>query len=741
MDIKNVLSRERIINGLKNVGRLRVKISHTSLLTYSTLALILFIAFTIRLFPMRWELQTGSLHLSEFDPYFQYRFTEYIVKNGFLSWVYPTHWVDTQRWSPNGIDVAKAGYPGLPMTAAFIYRTITTLGINIDLMSFCALFAPIMSTLTCFALYFLGKDIGGRTMGLLAALFLAFNPSHIQRTGLGFFDDESIGLFALVVFIFLFLRAIEAERPMKSTMKYAIGSGLALGYFCAGWGGAYYPIGLVTLFVFVSLLLKRYTQHLLITYSTTFGLGLFIAINVTRLTPSYITSFAILPVAGVFLLLVLAEVFHNIDSTKWRIITTGGFLTLLVGGFAALWQFGFMRGIAGKFVSVIDPFVRGGSPLIESVAEHRISAWGSVYYEFGIMIIFFMVGLYFATRNLNNRNLFLLIYGLTALYFASSMVRLIVILAPAFGLLASTGIIGVLKPFNTLLKEPPKLNIKKKLGLDYVGKEFSGIAVLMIAIILVTSFAIPMPKVFRQAYAPITITASSLPIAPGEPVREWLDMLQWTKNNLDAGTVVCSWWDYGYWLTVLGNVTSLADNATINGTQIENIGFAFMANETQSIKMLKAFNAKYVLVFVTFDANGNWYDGGGGDNGKWTWMARISGKARDRFISSGYLTEPTAWTNETKFGNFTNNKWVWNEAGKQTTVYTLMGWGKNQWCSDKVTDPDAGNVTTPKYFKEAYFSGKALTQDDSKNKYGSIVPLVCLYKIDYDAYDKDHPSN
>jgi len=47
------------------------------------------------------------------------------------------------------------------------------------------------------------------------------------------------------------------------------------------------------------------------------------------------------------------------------------------------------------------------------------------------------------------------------------------------------------------------------------------------------------------------------------------------------------------------NATPLNDNATINGTQIENVGFTMMANENDSIKMLKLYIATYILVFTT----------------------------------------------------------------------------------------------------------------------------------------------
>ncbi|MEM3898818.1 MAG: STT3 domain-containing protein, partial [Candidatus Bathyarchaeia archaeon] len=237
MNFKNAFTKENFLNVLRNIGKLRPKVRHSSVLTFAALVLILLIAFVARLFPMRWEIDpaTGksTLLLSEFDPYFQYRFTEYIFKNGFIAWAWPNPWIDYQRWYPQGYNVARGAYPGLPLTAAFLYKIVSMLGVGIDLMSFCSLFPAIMGMLACLAIYFLGKDIGGKPVGLLAALFLALHPSYIQRTSLGFFDDETVGILSLIVFVFLFLRAIEEDRPINSTLKYAVASGAILGYFCA----------------------------------------------------------------------------------------------------------------------------------------------------------------------------------------------------------------------------------------------------------------------------------------------------------------------------------------------------------------------------------------------------------------------------------------------------------------------------------------------------------------------------
>ena len=748
MKIKGVLTKEKVLNGFKSLGKLRPKVDRVSIITFSALMLILFIAFTIRLFPVRWEIDptTGksNLLLSEFDPYFQYRFTEYIVKNGFISWAWPTQWIDYQRWYPQGINIAEAGFPGLPFTAAFLYEIVSMLGVNIDLMSFCALFPAIMGMLASLAIYFLGKDIGGKPVGLLSALLLALYPSYIQRTSVGFFDDETIGLFALILFAFFFLRALEENRPLSSTIKYSIASGAVLGYFCAGWGAAYYPIGVIVLFTFILLVAKRYTRQLLLTYSITFGLGLFIAINVPKLSPTYLLTSAILPVAGIFGFLCLAEVLRTLTTMKLRFIAVIAFLVIIVGGFAVLWQAGYMQGIAGKFISVINPFTREASPLIESVAEHRISTWGSLYYDLGIGILFFAVGLFFAFRNFNNKNLFLIVLGLTSLYFACSMVRLLVLLAPAFSLLAAVGINGLLKPFVTLLKEPLRIGVKKKFGFEHVGKEFSGTAMFLIFLILITSLAFPMPKVYRQVYAPATISGGSLSYVPEVPVQEWINMLKWTRDNLEGTTVVCSWWDYGYWLTILGNVTSLADNATINTTQIENIGFIFMSNETQALKMLKVYNAEYILVFVTIDYNGNFLNAGG-DEGKWMWMASISGKARDRLINGGFIPEEEMWTDNLDevrriFGNYTlgtswtdkngdgqigSDELIAVSKGQNSTIYKLMNYAVERWKQEN--KGGAPPTTKLLYFSEAYIAGI----DNDGSKYGGVVPLVCLYKIEY----------
>jgi dolichyl-diphosphooligosaccharide---protein glycosyltransferase len=759
----NVGTNKEQSSGLAALGKLRIPVTHSTILCYSALILILVISFTIRFLPVRWEIPSTMIHLNEFDPYYQYMLTQHMVQNGLLSPYLGSGWTNMQVWYPFGLNTATS-LPALPMTAAAIYSAISAVGIHVDLMSFCAMVPVVMGTLACLIMYFIGKDMGGKAVGLFASLFLALAPSWLQRSSLGFFDTEVPGLFGLLLFILFFLRAIDNNKSLRSSILYSIGSALALAYFMTGWGAAFYMVDLAVFFTVIMIALRRYTPRLMMAYSITFGLALFIATKVPYISLHYMVEGPILPVAAGFILLVIAEILRNNISAKTKTILTGGSITVIALVFIVLGATGGLSDIAGKFLSVINPFARSLAPLIASVAEQTVPSWAGIYYDVGIMGLFFLVGLYFVLKNPTNRNIFLLLFSMTALYFSASMVRLLVIFAPAFAMIVAVGVISLLKPFFTIIKETPNLAIKAKRRLARVSKEYSGFAILLIFIILVSSFAFSPqaggePRVIRGAYAPTSISSASMPIVPNAPATEWLNALKWCQTNLNSTDVVVAWWDYGDWLSYLGNVTTLADNTTANSTQIENVGFIYMANETQALKMLSQYNqqrTQYILVFTTlqiaqntnqqqsyiYTASFSLY----GDEQKWAWMARISGSASERFIENGFIPRADSWTDEKPFQEVTtNNQQTWSDKGLNSTIYKLMSWTKQQYCTSVsaslgqqngfIVQPDLLGIE-PTYFTPAFISG----QDTSPFQYGGIVPLVGIYKIDWAKYNHDVAS-
>jgi len=699
--LRKLFSRERLVKALKSFGALRFRVSHSSLMVASLLLLILLLAFLIRILPMRW-----GTYLSEFDPYFQYRITKRMVEKGFISWA---NWRETpatdwpMSWYPRGRNIVRSSYPGLPFTAACFYLASNALGLPITLLELCVVFPAIMGALTCLVMYFLGKDFGGKEVGLFSALFLALNASHIGRTSWGFFDDETVGIFALLLFMLFFLRSIETQRPLRDSLIYALAAGLSLGYLFASWGAARYPMGMMFVFVFVLLLLRRYSSRLLFSYSTTFGVALFIAANIPRLGPEFLIDTSVFAGAGVFVLLCAREVLQYIKTAKMKtIFVVLFFVSCGVSLFMLSWL-GYIEPIPRKYLAVLNPVTR--VEFVQSVQEHRPAAWGSFYYDLGIGAFFMPVGLFFAVRNLTNRNIFLIIFGLTSIYFAGSMIRLTLILAPAVSLLWALALVQLLRPFITIMKEVPAIPRRKTRFATHVGKEFSGAILILMFLLLTFTFALPNPRVFEHAYTPTTIAAASVPFRPEDTVRDWIDTLAWMRENLPPDAIVASWWDYGYWITVLGNKTSLADNGTIDLIKIENLGYIFMSNETEAIEMLKTYDSTHVLVFTTFGTNGN--DAMFGDEGKWRWMARIA-------------AEQYPFINETDYVEYNEetSSWEWTVKGQNCTIYKLMTYGKET----KLGSSPTVELT---HFDLVYYSkGEAIG--------GQVYALVCIYEVKYE---------
>jgi hypothetical protein len=119
-------------------------------------------------------------------------------------------------------------------------------------------------------------------------------------------------------------------------------------------------------------------------------------------------------------------------------------------------------------------------------------------------------------------------------------------------------------------------------------------------------------------------------------------------------------------------------------------------------------------------------------------MARISGGAIDRFVNETLMDNAYNWTDENHFGQPSQSGWQWNDAGTNSTVYKLMSYAKDRWgevsgnAASPTVSTNFGGVI-PKYFTEAHFSG----EETSPFKYGGIVPIVALYKINWDLYNSD----
>ncbi len=220
----------------------------------AALLLICVMAFSVRLFSVvKYE---SVIH--EFDPYFNYRVTTFLTKEGFYNlW----NWFDDRTWYPLGRVVGGTVYPvrahhscsasisfssfcaaaaevvccvqGLIWTAGLMYKVLHALNIPIHVQEVgsaqpwpaallvpqawldsqkslfpqvCVFTAPLFSAFCALAAYLFVKEIRGQGAGLTAAAFMAMVPSYISRSVAGSYDNEGVAIFALVFVFFLYVK-------------------------------------------------------------------------------------------------------------------------------------------------------------------------------------------------------------------------------------------------------------------------------------------------------------------------------------------------------------------------------------------------------------------------------------------------------------------------------------------------------------------------------------------------------
>ncbi|MFB5636612.1 MAG: STT3 domain-containing protein, partial [Nitrosopumilus sp.] len=96
---------------LLSVGTFDFKLNH--LLVIGVLILSFSISFLLRSQPADF-----GFELNEFDPFFNYRATQYVVDNGLSDYF---EWRDNLSWYPAGRDVSKTSQVILHLTAAYTY--------------------------------------------------------------------------------------------------------------------------------------------------------------------------------------------------------------------------------------------------------------------------------------------------------------------------------------------------------------------------------------------------------------------------------------------------------------------------------------------------------------------------------------------------------------------------------------------------------------------------------------------
>ncbi|KAH3901711.1 probable Dolichyl-diphosphooligosaccharide--protein glycosyltransferase subunit STT3 [Saccharomycodes ludwigii] len=557
--------------------------------------------------------------IHEFDPWFNFRATKYLVANGFHKFL---NWFDDKTWYPLGRVTGGTLYPGLMTTSGLVWHIFNNyLGLPIDIRNICVLFAPAFSGITALATYLFTKQVyhNDEIAAFLSAAFIAIAPGYISRSVAGSYDNEAIAITLLMTSFYLWIKAMK-------TGSIAFGTFAALSYFymVSAWGGYVFITNLIPFHVFLLILMGRYNHKLYSAYCTWFSIGTLASMQIPFVGFLPIRSNDHMSALGVFGLLqfvmIADHIKSKISSAHFKIFITSSILILIgigILGVVGLTYLGLIAPWTGRFYSLWDTsYAKIHIPIIASVSEHQPTAWSSFFFDTQFLIWLFPVGVFLLFTELRDEHVFVIAYSVLCSYFAGVMVRLMLTLTPIICVCAA---ITISKLFHVYLDFRDSV-IKNKT--DRLIKTVTNLIVSSVFLSYLIFFVYHCTWVTSNAYSsPSVVLLSGQTNQDGSPVYidDFREAYYWLRSNTAEDSKVASWWDYGYQIGGMADRTTLVDNNTWNNTHIAIVGRAMSSPEAKAYEIYKELDVDYVLVVF-----GGLLGYSGDDINKFLWMIRIS---------------------------------------------------------------------------------------------------------------------
>ncbi|KAI9652505.1 MAG: oligosaccharyl transferase stt3 subunit [Trizodia sp. TS-e1964] len=596
--------------------------------------------------------------IHEFDPWFNFRATKYLVENGFYSF---WDWFDDRTWHPLGRVTGGTLYPGLMVTSGAIWHILRFLALPVDIRNVCVLLAPGFSGLTAFATYLFTCEIStSPSSGLLAAAFMGIAPGYISRSVAGSYDNEAIAIFLLVFTFYLWIKAVKLGSAFWGAL-----TALFYFYMVSAWGGYVFITNLIPLHAFVLIAMGRYSPRLYVSYTSWYALGTLASMQIPFVGFLPIRSSEHMAALGVFGLLQIVSfvefVRQQIPSRQFQsllrsliffifIISVGFLVLLTISGVIAPWT--------GRFYSLWDTgYAKIHIPIIASVSEHQPTAWPAFFFDLNLLIWLFPAGVYMCFLNLGDEQVFVIIYSILASYFAGVMVRLMLTLTPIVCVASALAISRILdtylvisspagpntgtsdtgqrKSLTPIVPESIKTMRKPYIGIFSNVSKTTTVSAITVYLLL---FVLHCTWVTSNAYSsPSVVLASRLPDGSQHIIDDYREAYYWLRKNTPVDAKIMAWWDYGYQIGGMADRATLVDNNTWNNTHIATVGKAMSSREEVSYPILRQHEVDYVLVVF-----GGLLGYSGDDINKFLWMVRIAEgiwpdevKERDFFTARG----------------------------------------------------------------------------------------------------------
>lgn len=513
---------------------------------YPLLGILVVGAFLLRSVPS-WNriFVDGQIWYRGVDAWYHMR----LVDNMMANFPIPLKW-DLSALYPSGVPV---GY--FPLLSWLI--AIPGQVFNYEVVG--ALLPPILGALTLVPVFYIGKILFNKWVGLFSCLLIAILPTEFfHRTMLGFADHHVLEVFFSVSTILFLILSYKENK-----VRYPILAGISLGLYLSSWSGGLLlvlPIWLWFVLILTHKLVKGEPIDTLCKYMTiTFLISFLIFLPHIALVEGTLpfVLFMFLVTLTPYTCFLTSKVLS--DWPRFVIVAEGALILFIL--FCALYY--------PQIFQTIRSILPGIGTTIEEAAPSLPRVLSSCY---GISFLLSLGGLVFSIKN--KQNLLLIIWASFMLLLALGQRRWGYYFTISNAIMASY--------FIYLIS-------------GWVGKN------ARVATIIVVCVFVLMTNIKG------TIGITNLPL---HLTKDWYQACVWLKENTPdpfggdayhdlnpdatADYGILSWWDYGHWILRVGRRVPLT-SPTYQDVKIQG-GVLVAQSEEEANKKLGNLNIKYIII-------------------------------------------------------------------------------------------------------------------------------------------------
>ncbi len=205
-----------------------------------------------------------------------------------------------------------------------------------------ALAPAVLGALLVFPVYVIGKELGGKSCGLISALMVAVLPGQLfSRTTLGFTDHHAAEIFFSALTMAFFLLAMRSGKGLtfkalktslasvKRPVLYSALAGISLGLYIDAWSSGYLFEGIILLAIMIQAMVdyvkERDVEYLGISGAITFLLATVMVLPFVKLHNGFINylyslfqpTILLAGVAACVLIVLLAQFLRQRELNKY----------------------------------------------------------------------------------------------------------------------------------------------------------------------------------------------------------------------------------------------------------------------------------------------------------------------------------------------------------------------------------------------------------------------------------------